>query len=227
MPVGSGWSGSPGGSAQGCHGKAGQMPDQAGHRQTGEGVRDLAGRVCPVFGGRALVQCHAGLGLQEVEPASDVHAERLFAAQPAGAPGSAVGGEVRCTAASSAVPSSWPCQNISSPASSRSGQAGPASSQSSTASSPEASTSTLRGQSRWQVNSRSPAMGVTRSARTRSKPACPAIASPQPAPCPRAGTVVRAVRRGRRPGRFSGWRSRTSRAWARGTGADRTGAAGP
>src|SRR5207302_938319 len=49
------WSGSPGGSAQGCSGKAGQMADLAGHRQPGEGVRDLAGRVCPVFGGRARV----------------------------------------------------------------------------------------------------------------------------------------------------------------------------
>lgn len=42
-----------------------------------------------------------------------------------------------------------------------------------------ASASTLPGcRSRWQVTSRPPAIGVTRSARSRSKPACPAIASP-------------------------------------------------
>ena len=46
-----------------------------------------------MFGVRAGVQCQAGLGRQEVEPAGDVHAERLLVAQPAGAPARAVGGQ--------------------------------------------------------------------------------------------------------------------------------------
>ena len=157
------------------------MPDQAGHRQTGEGVRDLAGRVCPVFGAApwssaTLAWASRKLSRQAMYMPDDCSPRNR---PGAGAPGSAVGGEgaLHRGIIGSAVVMAMPEHQQPGKLTVRAGRPCIV---------PVEHGRLARGldqhvagvQSRWQVNSRSPAMGVTRSARSRSKPACPAIASP-------------------------------------------------